>query len=115
VGWIVLRELPSRRIDANASQAWRRISLQRRAVVASDVNYDIASAQVSQSLEVRNLVGQMIHHRLVQARAIPVVLAIHLAGIVRMPKLQQAAVGAPDEFEWTRGDQLFRTAGEYAC
>jgi len=75
---IVLGELLTCRVDADASQPRNLVGLECRAVVATDIDDDVASVGLYQPLQIGAFLGQMADHRLVQTRAVAIVLAIHL-------------------------------------
>ena len=57
----------------------------------------------------------MPHHRLVEARSVAVVVAVHLGRVVGMRELEQSAVRAPDQLQRPRRDPLLLGAGGRAC
>ena len=89
--------MPTRLIPA------RRVGLQQRAVVAADVEHDVAGGRLDQRFELADLARQMRHHRLVEAGAVAVVVAVHLRRVVRMFQLQKPAGGRPNQFQRATG------------
>ena len=58
-----------------------------------------------------DLLRQVADHRLVESRAVAIVLPVHLARVVGMRELEQAAVRTPDELEGPGGDRACRVRG----
>ena len=100
---IILAELRAGRVDADAIEGSRLIGLERGRVVGADVEHGIAGLQFGELLELADLLREMADHRGVEAGAVAIVLAVHLARLVDMGELQEAGIGAPYEFERTDG------------
>ncbi len=110
---IVLPEFRAGGVDADALQALGRIGLERGAVIGADVQHGVAGLQVRQPLQEMDLLGEVAHHRGVQARAVAIVVSVHFGRVEAVRQLEQTTVRGPHQFERPTGDGFSR-AGEHA-
>ena len=110
---VVLLELRPRRVDADQRQGFR-VGLEQRAVVRADVHHQVGVAQLDQGADARHLRVQVLDHRLVEARAVAIVVAVEAAEIVVVAQLHQVAARAFCKPQRPRRHVLRPRLGEHA-
>jgi len=97
----VLAELGRGRVDTNEAEV-RGVEAERGAVVAADVEDDVAGLERHESLQALGFLPEVLDHRSVQAAAVAVVVAVH--GLERARRAELDQLAPPTAHEVKRSD-----------